>query len=151
MCTYTRKFDQPTFAGYKSVIKIKDRFYSPCTLIEYKPGPVLEEDVIENEILYANVIYKGCPWHNPKHTGRTAVFRYLTGAQDELEANTTNLGDLEAIAIAEKLKCEPTDIEFCIIRMTIGSTPELPELYRGLSCDKSTISGSNIISIELIK
>mgnify|MGYP000906021369 CR=1 FL=1 len=151
MCTYTRKFDQPTFTGCKSVIKIKDRFYSPCTLIEYKPGPVLKEDVIENEILYTNVINKGCKWHNPEHTGRTSVFRYLLHAQDELEKNTTNLGEVETADIAEKLKCEPTDIEFCIIRMTIGSTPELPEMYYGLSSDKSTISGSNIISIEELK
>ena len=57
MCKLTKKSKRKSFTGYKSVVKVGKKFYSPVTGMEYKVGPVPKIRGIGKHVLpgYMNV------------------------------------------------------------------------------------------------
>lgn len=149
MCIYEKEFRGQQFIGYKAVLIGDGKFYSPCTLIEYKPGPVANDKVQTETTFYKDVLNPESLFHNPNHIGRTAVFATLAEAEGELYYLRSILLSSFGVEMIER-KLGVQSIDAGIVEMTIGSTPRLPEMYRGISSHKETVSGSNIIAVKLL-
>jgi hypothetical protein len=123
-----KRIHSKSFTGYKRVLKIRGRYFSPAMGIEYKEGMNLPElspgDVPQKSI------YKGSAFTEPDlilrsicyselMQGRTAVYRHLEGAWDRSCTGET------------------------IIRMTISGC-----LLKGDYGDKKVVAGRHIDKIE---
>lgn len=150
MCTYNSvvKSSSPTFTGYKAVLVGDGRFFSACTLIEYKPGPVDADQVKVETLFYKNVIDPSSYYYNKQHCGRTAVFVSKDDARREDYNLNAILNSDRRQYLMERLGV--STISSTVVEMTIGATPELPDMFHGMSSGNKTVSGSNIISIKEI-
>ncbi len=100
MCKLTKKSKRKSFTGYKSVVKVGKKFYSPVTGMEYKVGPVPKIRRIGKHVLpdYVNVLDPGAAAYNPKMVGKTGVFENPALPRELFRTNTlvkmTITGDL---------------------------------------------------------
>jgi len=146
MCKITEAYtpDEPV-QGFKVAVKIEDRYLSPATGIEYKPGPVematfetvkskprvyggFRDDLLDPKSLYYKREYKGL----------TAVFANRRDARRLREALATSM-----------VPSEQLFGEFVVVSMTLSDVR-----YKGtydVSFDDANlpvVMGANIISIE---
>lgn len=84
MCEIIRKYKGKTFTGYKVVLEVKDKIYSPATGIEYQVGqvPVPETRGTYHSKYFTNMIDVNSFAHNKKYRGLTAVYVDLVSAEN---------------------------------------------------------------------
>jgi hypothetical protein len=129
MCKIHDKTDLTEYTGYKAVLKIGNKFYSPCTGLEYKVGMKLPNMrkrrpiPVDSDIKWCNVLDKKSVYYNKLMQGKTGVFQTLRGCK----LGVVQLGG------------------YIAIKMTIGG-----EIYKGKYCGFGTRIGSEIINMEEI-
>lgn len=99
MCNLTNtRIHRKSFTGYKIVLYVKGRYFSPVTGIEYKEGMTLPKlDLTSDKQIYRNSYwvtpaYITYAYYSDKLRGRTAVFKNYE------EALTTSREKYESIA-----------------------------------------------------
>ena len=90
MCKITKKSRKKSFTGYKSVLVINDKYYSPVTGMEIKIGPIPIITHRQNHANrdYVNVFDESIGAHEPKMKGMTGVFIEQERAQHHFPADT---------------------------------------------------------------
>ena len=83
MCKITGKYNRKTYTGYKSVVKIGKKLYSPVTGMEYKVGPVPKIRTIGQYARpqYINVLDKNMLAYDSRMVGKTGVFKERARAE----------------------------------------------------------------------
>lgn len=84
MCDLKNKIEEKEVTGYKVVIEIDGKYYSPCTGVEYEVGLVKIPKVQKNYV--SNVVFSGLLEENhfaysKNMIGRTCVFSRIIYAQ----------------------------------------------------------------------
>lgn len=92
MCTLNKVLNDESAIVYKYAAKHNEtgRYYSPCTGIEYKNGPV-EIPTVQKSIdqsYHPDIIIPGSIWYREEMVGRTAGFEDLSVAQEKARFNS---------------------------------------------------------------
>lgn len=138
-----KKISLNVYTGYKRILKIDGKYYSPYTGMEYKIGLVKGRKIVNSLKLPLNEWYKHslCPCsfleYEKEMRKRTSVFMHASGL------NTVNFQG-GTFSGWEGLKRDYS--EFLInVRMTIGK-----DLMVGESSTYGIIAGKEILHIEEI-
>ena len=132
MCTITKELETPIKAsGYKFVIKKDNRYFSPCTGLEYTVGmtlPKMTEFIKENADngWDSDILRKGSAFYEERMQGNTGIIRTLDGL---LSAN---------------FYLDSTFL-YAVIKITLDNT-----LYKGEFLGVKTLIGNGISNIEEI-
>jgi len=122
MCDIDNKTSKKTAVGYKAVIKIKGKYFSPSTGLEYKIGMKLPNMKVRKRNFDGDWANPLDDWYfyKPLMQGKTGVFRTITDCKNSFTHN------------------QP----YHILKMTLGG-----EIYNGSYSRKPIYIGSEIIDI----
>lgn len=90
MCTILRKTDKTEVTGYKAVIKIDGKFYSPFTGMEYTVGMTIPKMIKRGEIRYSeyeNVLDEYSNHYNKEMQGKTGVFKSIRQCREYADSS----------------------------------------------------------------
>ena len=112
MCKITKKSRKKTFTGYKSVVVVRGKYYSPATGVLYKVGPVpvVKNKRVNAEGGYVDMLNPKNKFYNPRMMGKTGVFYTQTQAMQLYPSDAmlkmTISGDLHEGTIADQFRFE---------------------------------------------
>ncbi len=90
MCEINKKTRKKTAIGYKAVLKIKGRYYSPSTGLEYKIGMKLPNMKVRKRKFdddWANPLDVDDWFYNELMQGKTGVFETIEGCKHSVRNN----------------------------------------------------------------
>ena len=139
MCEVGSKYKKSTtVTGYKVVVKIKGRYYSPFTGYQYHVGtlPVMKTPRNENKFIHYNndVLKDYCPHYTFRMKEKTGVLL------DPVTVNRVLIGTINNCSFTKNSKGKVT-----VLRMTISG-----DLHRAKYGSDKTMIGSHIDDFEEI-